>query len=181
MSQSKTNRGASFPLLKASGIADIPETVNVHQFNDKAIRHSKSLGDATGLSNIGIHLVRLQKGCESTQFHRHQCDEEFLYILSGSGIAEIGDNEYPVEAGDFMGFSQDSPAHNMRNPNDEDLVYLMGGDRNDFDICDYPRIKRRMFRVNGVKTYVDLKDLHDVAPGNETTSIRKKPIEKNDP
>lgn len=154
------------PLLKAEKIEGLTEIINIHQFNDKAVRHSRSLGDESGLSTLGVHLVRLEEGNESTQFHSHQCDEEFIYILSGEGIAEIGDQEYKIAAGDFMGFCKNSLAHNMRNPNKEDLVYLMGGNRNEFDICDYPRINRRMFRCSGSRKYVDLENLHDVAINN---------------
>ncbi len=138
------------------------EIVNVHQFNDNAIRHTRSLGDLLGLSQLGFHLVRLESGKESTQYHFHHMDEEFLYILSGRGIAEIDDQEFEIGPGDFMGFARQSKAHSLKNPNKEDLVYLMGGSRNDIDICDYPRINRRMFRVNGKKTFVDIENLHDV-------------------
>jgi uncharacterized cupin superfamily protein len=150
------------PLLTAEDIKGMTESVNVHQFNKKAIRHTRSLGDCLGLSTIGVHLVRLEPGNESTQFHFHHCDEEFIYILEGSGVAEIGDEEYRVSAGDFMGFCQASLPHSMHNPNSEDLVYLMGGSRSKVDICDYPRINRRMYRFNGQKKYVDMENLHDV-------------------
>ncbi len=150
------------PLLTALDIENMDESVNTHQFNDNAVRHTRSLGDRLGLSTIGIHLVRLEQGYESTQFHFHHCDEEFIYILSGSGIAEIGDAEYKVSVGDFMGFCQQSLPHSLRNSGDEDLVYLMGGSRREFDICDYPRINRRLYRVKGEKSYVDMEHLHDV-------------------
>ncbi|MBD3649379.1 MAG: cupin domain-containing protein [Pseudomonadales bacterium] len=152
------------PLLKADAIRDMPEYVRQHQFNENAIRHTRSIGDHLGLRNIGIHLVRLEPGRESTQFHFHHQDEEFLYILSGRAIAEIGDEEYEVGPGDFMAFTAHSLPHSLRNPFDDDLVYLMGGDRSPIDICDYPRIKRRMYRENGVKQYLDLEHLHDVDP-----------------
>ena len=90
-----------------------------------------------GLVNIGVHLVRVETGHDSTQFHfHHQDEDEFIYILSGKGIAEIGD--------------------------EDDLVYLMGGSRSDIDIFDYPKLSRRMFRVDGVKTYVSLDQIMDV-------------------
>jgi len=151
-----------FPLLTALAIENMKENVNVHQFNDKAIRHTRSLGDELGLTTLGFHLVRLQTGDESTEFHLHHMDEEFIYILSGSGVAEIGDDCCDVGAGDFLGFKQGSLPHSMKNPNKEDLVYLMGGTRSEFDICDYPRLNRRMYRVNGIKKYLDMDDLHDV-------------------
>lgn len=153
-----------YPLVTAATIDSLDETRHVHQFNDNAVRHTRSLGELAGMTQLGVHIVRLESGDESTQFHSHQCDEEFLYILSGRGIAEIGEAEHPVGAGDFMGFSTNSLAHSLRNPFAQDLVYLMSGERNKIDICDYPRIQRRMFRVDGDKQYVDLKNLHDVTP-----------------
>lgn len=154
-----------FPLLRADEISALPEIAHVHQFNDRAVRQTRSLGDLLGLTSLGIHLVRLQPGAESTQFHFHQVDEEFVYILSGRAIAEIGDNEYEVGTGDFMAFARQSLPHAMRNTFDEDLVYLMGGNRSPIDICDYPRINRRMYRVDGRKEYVDLENLHPVKGG----------------
>ncbi len=43
-------------------------------------------------------------------------EEEWVYILSGRGIAEIGDREYEVEPGDFMGFGLPQQPHHIRNP-----------------------------------------------------------------
>ena len=150
------------PLLTAAQIESLEEIAHQHQFNDNAIRHTRSLGDLLGLTTMGVHLVRIEPGHDSTQFHFHHVDEEFIYILSGRGIAEIGDDRHEIGAGDFMAFGQHSLPHNMHNPFDDDLVYLMGGSRNTIDVCDYPRIGRRMYRENGVKQYVELDDLHEV-------------------
>ncbi len=151
-----------FPLLTEKEIREMSEVVHVHQFNENAVRHTKSLGDRLGLTTLGVHLVRIEPGHDSTQFHTHHQDEEFVYILSGRGIADIGDERLEVNPGDFMAFKQHSLPHCMNNPFDEDLVYLMGGTRCDIDICDYPRINRRMFRVNGKKQFLDLNDIEDV-------------------
>ncbi len=150
------------PLLKVDEIDDLSEVAHIHQFNDQAVRQTRSLGDLVGLEHVGIHLVRIEPGYESTQFHYHHQDEEFIYVLSGRGIAEIGDEEFEIGPGDFMGFGRNSSPHAMRNPFDTDLSYLIGGSRSKVDICDHPRLKRRMYRVDGKKTYVDLNDLHSV-------------------
>ena len=151
-----------FPSLTAKDIREMDEVPNRHQFNDKAIRHTRSLTDRLGLSDLGVHLVRVEPGHDSTQFHFHHQDEEFLYILEGTGIAELGDEQVRVGAGDFLAFAKHSLPHNLHNDSDADLVYLMGGTRSDIDICDYPRINRRMYREHGTKTYTDMDDLHDV-------------------
>jgi uncharacterized cupin superfamily protein len=149
---------APHPLLSAAAIATMPEQVFVHPLNPRAIRHTKSLGDAVGCIHLGIHLVRLAPGDESTQYHRHHAEEEFIYILSGRGLAELGEDTVEVKAGDFMGFAPNSLAHAMSNPFDEDLVYLMGGTRLDYDICDYPKVNQRLYRVGEQRKWVTVSD-----------------------
>lgn len=58
-----------------------------------------------------------------------------------------------------MGFTAPSLPHCMKNPFEIDLVYLMGGERRNFDICDYPRLKKRLFRVKGERKLVDWENL----------------------
>ena len=77
-------------------------------------------------------------------------------MLSGRGIAELGDARHEVGAGDFMGFVAGSVPHNLFNPNAEDLIYLVGGNRLPYDVCDYPHIRMRRYRTNGVNEYVSL-------------------------
>src|SRR5688572_31738442 len=136
-------------LLKADEVTALPEKRFVHQLNPGAVRLTRSLGDATGLVSLGVHLVRLAQGCESTEYHFHHQDEEWIYILSGSGTAVIGGEEHEVGPGDFMGFVAGSVPHSLRNSNTADLVYLVGGNRLPFDVCDYPRLRKRRYRVNG--------------------------------
>lgn len=127
-------------LLTAADIQQLPETRNQHQFNDKAIRHAKSLGDLTSLTQCGVHLVRVAPGDETTQHHRHHYCDEFIYIIAGQGTAYIDNDVYAIAAGDFMGFPAKGAAHSMKNTGTEDLLYLMGGDRVKVDVCDYPNI-----------------------------------------
>lgn len=144
------------PLLRAKDIEALPENERVHALDAEAVRHTRSLGDAVGLSTLGVHLVRLKQGRRSSVFHFHHHDEEWIYILSGRGVTEIGEERMEVGAGDFMGFVAGSLPHNLYNPNPEDLVYLVGGNRLPFDVCDYPRIRMRRYRTNGVNEYVSL-------------------------
>src|SRR3546814_3476083 len=44
-----------------------------------------------------------------------------------------------VGPGDFMGFTAPSPGHHLVNPYQEDLVYLMGGERSGLEIGRFPR------------------------------------------
>ncbi len=149
-------------LLRAADIARMPEVRHRHQFNDNAIRMTRTLSEVAGLARLGVHLVRLEKGRDSTQHHTHDCTEEFIYILSGRGIAQIGDDTFEIGAGDFMGFTAPSAAHSMHNPHEEDLVYLVGGEHKTSDVVRYPRIRRTMIKQNGERQWVDWDDLHSL-------------------
>lgn len=142
-------------LLHRADVQALPEVRRPHPLDPTIVRHTRSLGDAAGLETIGVHYVRLEKGDTSSVHHRHHQDEEWVYILSGRGIAEIGDEKEEVGAGDFMGFMAGSQPHSLHNPNAEDLVYLVGGNRWPFDVCDYPRVGKRRYRINGQNAYVD--------------------------
>ncbi|MGE5525490.1 MAG: cupin domain-containing protein [Rhodospirillaceae bacterium] len=139
-------------LLRRADIEAMEETKFVHPLNKAAVRHTRSLGDATGLVSLGVHLVRVKSGDQTTEYHYHHHDEEWIYILRGKGAARIDGKEYEVEAGDLLGFVAHSVPHGMRNTGIEDLVYLVGGNRRPFDVCDYPDQRKRRYRTNG-KSY----------------------------
>jgi uncharacterized cupin superfamily protein len=50
-----------------------------------------------------------------------------------------------------MGFATPSVAHHLTNPYDEDLVYLMGGERSRVEVSSFPRAgKRIIFSGSGI-------------------------------
>ena len=149
-------------LLRAAAIDALEPISRQHQFNSNAIRLTRTLGERVGMQRIGVHLVRLQPGHESTQYHYHDADEEFLYVLEGRGIAEIGGETFEVGPGDFMGFTTPSQPHTLTNPFSQDLVYLMAGERNPNDVVHYPRIRRTMIKGPGARRWVDWDDLHEL-------------------
>lgn len=152
--------------FSAADISAMPERRHVHQFNDNAVRLTRSLTDLAGFTDMGVHLVRVEPGRESTEFHFHGQDEEFVYVLSGRAVADIGDETIEIGPGDFMAFGKGSPPHVMRVPADaaEPATYLMGGTRSPVDVCTYPRKGLRMYRVDGRKEYVALDALKKVDP-----------------
>ena len=149
-------------VLTKSDIENLPETKHVHQFNEQAIRHTVSLSDIIGFTKFGLHLVRVEPGDETTQYHYHEESDEFVYILSGQLSLRYGDENYELTAGDFVGFPAHGAAHSMRNNSNMDATYLMGGSRPPIDICNYPDISRRMYTIHGKKEFVDLEDLGQI-------------------
>jgi uncharacterized cupin superfamily protein len=135
-------------LLRAALREKVAEETFSHPFNPDSKIFARTLSDATGLERIGIHWVRVPAGKESFVYHRHRMEEEFVYILSGRGVAEIDGEEHEVGPGDFMGFGTSPPVgHHLRNPFSEDLVYLAGGERRPSEIADYPKLGKMMVRV----------------------------------
>lgn len=138
----------------------------VHPLNPQAKRKTLSLGDATGLRGVAVHVNIVAPGDETTESHVHEWVDEFVYILSGSATVYFDGEPHPVSAGDFVAFPARGPAHSMKNTGDVDLVYLVGGDRRDFDICEYPRLEKRVYvtqRSDGRHLhFVDTKDVTSV-------------------
>ena len=147
-------------LLRAADIA-AKSASHSHPWNPKSEMTGAQLGRLAGLKRTGVSLVRIAPGRESFVYHRHEREEEWLYILSGTGTAEIDGGDYAVGPGDFMGFPAPSVAHHLRNTGDEDLVYLMGGENRDSEIADFPKLGKRMVRHGG---QVDIYDIADAKP-----------------
>lgn len=142
-------------LLDAATIQAMSERRMQHTFNPNGVRMTRSLSDACGMTQLGVHLVRVEPGRESTEYHTHSHDEEWIYILSGRASAEIGWRKVEVKAGDFMGFVAGSEPHTMKNDSSEDLVYLVGGTRHGYDVVDYPRRGIRSYKYDGKRDNVE--------------------------
>lgn len=149
-------------LLKAADIEAMPATIHIHPLNPNGVRHRKSLGDATGLSQIGVHRIELRPGHDSSEYHRHLHEEECVYVLAGHGTATIDDQRHDVGPGDFLGFRRNGPAHVFTNSGDEPLVLLVMGQRLAQDVCDYPHRQQRLY-INGEQA--DLVDVGAIRPG----------------
>ena len=140
-------------LLRATDISTRSQTFS-HPWNPRSELSGYQMGKATGLRRIGVNIARMPPGKESFVYHSHWSEEEWIYILSGRGVARIDGTDYEVGAGDFMAFPTPGVAHHLRNPFEEELVYLMGGENRDIDVADFPDLGKRMFRhPKGVEIY----------------------------
>jgi uncharacterized cupin superfamily protein len=142
--------------LSAKDIEALEGVHKVHFLQPQAVRTNKSLGDAAGLQHLGVHLITVQPGHKSTEFHLHHYEEEAVYVLSGRGTAVIGEVRHTLGPGDFLGFPAHGAAHEMLAEGDEPLVCLVVGQRLAQDVCDYPRLGKRLYRNSGEWNLVDL-------------------------
>jgi len=122
------------------------ESTFSHPWNPKSEITGTHLSGLAGLRRTGVSLVRLASGKESFAYHLHHREEEWIYILSGRGLAKVDGEEYEMNPGDFIAFPAPSVPHLMVNSNEEDLVYLMGGENKQFEIADFPTLNKRMVR-----------------------------------
>lgn len=139
-----------------------------HPWNPNSELHGTRLSSLAGLSRLGVSRVRVPPGRESFVYHSHYGEEEWIYILSGRGVAEVGDEEFEVTTGDFMGFPAPQAAHHLRNASEnEDLVYLVGGEVLDVDVADFPRLGKRMVRRGQDVEIYDASDAREFGPLDE--------------
>ena len=103
-------------------------------------RTKRKLGDLFDLANFGVNLTQLDPGAVSALFHRHTTQDEFIFILEGSPMLLVGDDEFPLAAGDCMGFKAGgNAAHQLINRSDELVTYIEMGDRSPNDEVEYPK------------------------------------------
>lgn len=143
-------------LLRAADIESIQITGS-HPWNPQSEFSSTQLSRSLGLSRAIVVHMTLAPGKESFVPHTHEREEEWVYILSGTGIAQIDHAEVVVSAGDFMGFTAPSVVHHLRNSGEQDLVYLMGGECRDAEASNFPTLNKRKIRIGREETLVDLK------------------------
>jgi uncharacterized cupin superfamily protein len=148
-------------LLTAQDIEEMQGETKTHFLNPNAVRINKSLGDAVGLKNMGIHIIYVEPGKDTTEYHKHFYEEECIYVMSGRGELIIEDDRYAFEAGDFVGFPADTAAHSLANAGEETLVCLVVGQRLAQDVGVYPHKGKKIYRNNGVWDVVDCEHVYD--------------------
>ena len=93
-------------------------------------RGRKRLGDAAGLTQYGVNLLRLPPGAWSSQRHWHTGQDEFVYVISGEVVLVTDTGEEILKAGDCAGFKAgDKDGHHLQNRSDADALLLEIGTR----------------------------------------------------
>ena len=148
-------------ILRKDDIENMPGENKTHFLNKNAKRNNKSLGDETGLKNLGFHIIEILPGHESTEYHVHYSEDECVYILSGEGIVIIDNKDYPVSEGDFIGYPANGLPHGMKNISDEPLRCIVAGQRLSNEVADYPRLNKRLYVHGNIAEVVDKGDLSE--------------------
>lgn len=102
-------------------------------------RVKRRLGEAFGLQQFGVNLVRLQPGGQSALRHFHTHEEELIYLLEGELLLITNVGEQTVRAGMCVGFPANTgDAHHLVNRSTKEAVYIEVGSRKDDDQGYYP-------------------------------------------
>ena len=137
-------------------------------------RQRRKLGDAAGLTQFGVNLLRLAPGVWSSQRHWHTGQDEFVYVLEGEVVLVADTGEEILKAGDCAGFKAgDEDGHHLQNRSDRDAVILEVGTRVEGDGASYPDIDL-VHPADGVPAMYTRKD------GTPYADIRRRGPEEKD-
>ena len=153
------------PIVRAEKAFEFRQTI-AQVWNPGAIVPGTQLDRLVGLTRSRVNLIRLTPGTEASPYHTRHCEEEWIYVLQGQGVIEIDGAEHLLGVGDFVGFSAPSVPHQLRNPFRKSLVCLLGGERSEIDIADFPRLGKRMFRRGEHMEVYDTADAEEIAPAD---------------
>jgi uncharacterized cupin superfamily protein len=104
-------------------------------------RAVKRLGDAAGLTQFGVNLLRLPPGAWASQRHWHAVEDEFVYVLSGEPTLVTDEGETVMCAGECAAFPAGvRNGHTFRNLSNADVVMLVVGSRSEEDWGEYSDI-----------------------------------------
>jgi len=103
------------------------------------VRHR--LGEAGGLRDFGVNLMRLPPGAWSSQRHWHSHEDELVYVLEGEVVLAEDGGETVLRAGDCAAFAKNSGnGHHLINRGTTTAVFLEVGSRSPDDAVVYSDI-----------------------------------------
>jgi len=96
------------------------------------------LGEALGLTRIGVNRTLLPPGKESSMRHWHTHEDEFIYVLEGEVMLRTDAGEQRLTAGMCAGFPAGSKdGHQLINRSAAPAVYLEISNRDPQDVAEY--------------------------------------------
>jgi uncharacterized cupin superfamily protein len=108
---------------------------------DKVVsgRETRRLGDAAGLTQFGVSLVRLKPNAAAGVRHWHENEDEFVYVLEGEVTLVEDRGETRLGPGDTAGFKAGvANGHSMVNKSKADVLMLVVGTRAKAERAHYP-------------------------------------------
>ena len=104
-------------------------------------REKRALGDALGLTKIGVNLTTLPPGKESSMRHFHTREDELVFVVEGEVVLVSDEGEQVLTAGTCAGFPAGARnGHQLVNRTDRPARYLEISNRDPEDGAEYPDV-----------------------------------------
>jgi len=104
-------------------------------------REKRALGDAAGLTKIGVNHTTLAPGRASSMRHWHTHEDELVYVLSGELVLVTDEGERMLRAGQYAAFpAGHRNGHQLLNRSATPAVYLEISNRDPADGAHYPDV-----------------------------------------
>lgn len=101
-------------------------------------REKRALGDAVGLTKMGVNLTTLMPGKESSMRHFHTQEDELVYVLEGEIVMCTDEGEQVLSAGTYAGFPAGvRNGHHFINRSQSPARYLEISNRDPNDSAEY--------------------------------------------
>ena len=128
--------------INIASLTSVVGTMYPAPFEEPCLSRERTrLGDAAGLTQFGVNLLRLPPGAWSSQRHWHTETDEFVYVLSGEVTLLTNDGAEMLRAGDAAGFKVNDPnGHCLQNRSSADAIVLEIGTRSSEDAGNYSDI-----------------------------------------
>jgi uncharacterized cupin superfamily protein len=110
-------------------------------------REKRALGDALGLTKVGVNLTTLPPGKESSMRHFHTHEDELIFVVEGEVVLRTDEGEQRLVAGTCAGFPAGARnGHQLVNRSDRPARYLEISNRDPADMAEYPDVDLAMRR-----------------------------------
>nr|WP_199042452.1 cupin domain-containing protein [Dyella sp. ASV24] len=131
------------PIINIADVELQPFPPGMGPTGDTAERFEARMGRFSmqiGAQKLGYNITAVPPGKRGFPLHNHRFNEEMFFILEGSGEVRIGDQRYPIRAGDVIACPPGGPekAHQIINTGTTEMRYLAVSTKETPEICDYP-------------------------------------------
>lgn len=104
-------------------------------------REKRALGDALGLTKIGVNLTTLPPGVESAMRHWHTHEDELIFVVEGEVTLITQEGEQALVAGQYAAFPAGvENGHQLVNRSARPARYLEISNRDAADGAVYPDV-----------------------------------------
>lgn len=125
--------------IDVAALTPVVGTMYPPPYDEPCLGRSRTkLGDAAGLTQFGVNLLRLPAGAWSSQRHWQTASDEFVYVLSGEVTLVTNSGAEVLQPGDCAGFKAGDPdGHCLQNHSGAEAIILEIGTRVPTDSAHY--------------------------------------------